>query len=140
MATSAISSTANTTAAASTASTPTSTQSIGAQTAAANKANAQKILNSLGAGSGVDVASLAQSLVDADRVPQQNALNAKITKNESRISGFSAVSFVLSELKTAMSALKDQNSFNSLTPSNSNPSAFNVTVGASASALSLIHI
>lgn len=131
MATSAISSTGTASTAAGTA---TATQTIAAQTAASNKANAQKILTSLGAGSGVDVASLAQSLVDAERLPQQNALNAKITKNESRISGFSAVSYVLSELQTAMTALKDQNSFNSLTPTNSNPSAFNVTVGATASA------
>lgn len=124
MATTAISSSATTSA----------TQTLAAQTTATNKANAQKILTSLGAGSGVDVASLAQSLVDAEKLPQENALNAKITKNESRISGFSAVSFVLSELQTAMTALKDQNSFNSLTPNNSNTSAFNVTVGASASA------
>ena len=42
-----------------------------AQLAAANKANAQKIITSLSAGSGVDVASLAQNLVDAEKAPQK---------------------------------------------------------------------
>ena len=103
-----------------------------AQTAAANKAAAQKLITSLSAGSGVDVASLAQNLVDAERVPQENVINAKITKNESRISGYAAMSFVLSNVKTALTDLKDQNSFTSLTAANSNPSAFTVTPGATA--------
>ena len=76
-----------------------------AQLAATNKANAQKILTSLGAGSGVDVASLAQNLVDAEKSPRATAINAKISKNESRISGYSAISFVVNEVQTALSAL-----------------------------------
>jgi len=103
-----------------------------AQTAAASKAASQKLITSLSAGSGVDVASLAQNLVDAERVPQENAINAKITKNEARISGYAAMSFVLSNVKTALTDLKDQNSFTSLAASNSNPSAFTVTPGATA--------
>ena len=102
--------------------------------AAANKANAQKLLSSLGAGSGVDVSALAQNLVDAERMPQENAINAKITKNESRISGYSALSFVLDNVKTALTDLKDQNSFNSLVASNSNTSAFTVTPSSTAAA------
>jgi flagellar hook-associated protein 2 len=103
-----------------------------AQTAAANKAAAQKLVTSLSAGSGVDVASLAQNLVDAERVPQANAINAKITKNESKISGYSAMSFVLSEVRTALTALKDQSSFNTLSVANSNSTAFDMTAGTSA--------
>jgi flagellar hook-associated protein 2 len=68
------------------------------QVAAANKANAQKIKTSLGAGSGVDVSSLAQNLVDAEKMPKANAINSKISKNEARISGYSAVSFVVNEV------------------------------------------
>lgn len=103
-----------------------------AATAAANKANAQKLLTSMGAGSGVDVNSLAENLVSAERVPKENAINAKITKNESRISGYSALSFVLSGVKTAMTALKDQNNFNAVTATNSNTAAFGVTTSAAA--------
>ena len=103
-----------------------------AATAAANKANAQKLLTSLGAGSGVDVNSLAENLVSAERVPKENAINAKITKNDARISGYSALSFVLSGVKTAMAALKDQNNFNAVTATNSNTAAFSVTTSAAA--------
>ncbi len=79
--------------------------------AASNKAAAQKLITSLSAGSGVDVSALAQNLVDAERAPKENAINAKIAKNESRVSGYSALSFVLDGVKTALTALKDQNSF-----------------------------
>jgi flagellar hook-associated protein 2 len=121
MATSAVSSTSTSTAA--------KTQ---AAVAASNKANAQKIMTSLSAGSGVDTASLAQNLVDAERVPRENAINAKISKNESKITGLSAVMFMVSELKTKMSALKDKGSFSSLTVNNSQTAAFGVTTSTSA--------
>jgi flagellar capping protein FliD len=103
-----------------------------ATTAATNKANAQKLITSLSAGSGVDVASLAQNLVNAEKLPKEQAINSKITKNESRISGYSALAFVLNGVKTAMADLKDQNSFNAVTASNSNTSAFSITTNASA--------
>jgi flagellar hook-associated protein 2 len=103
-----------------------------ANIAAANKAAAQKIMSSLSAGSGVDTASLAQNLVDAEKTPQVNAINAKISKNDARVSGYSAVAFVLSDLNTAFTALKDQNSFNSVTPNNSQPNAFSVTATSTA--------
>ncbi len=114
-------------------STAAALSSSAASTAAAtNKANAQKLITSLGAGSGVDVASLAQNLVDAERLPKEQAINTKITKNESRISGYAALSFVLNGVKTAMTDLKDQNSFNAVTAANSNPTAFNITTSAAA--------
>ena len=119
MATSSVSSTTSTTSA--------------ADLAAANKANAQKIMTSLGAGSGVDVTSLAQSLVNAEGIPQQNAINAKITKNDNKVSGLSAVMFMMSELKTKLSALKDRNSFNTVSATNTNTSALNVTASNMAS-------
>jgi flagellar hook-associated protein 2 len=122
MATTAVSSTSSTA--------NTSATAAAAATAAANKAAAQSLITSLGAGSGVDTASLAQNLVNAERVPQENAINAKITKNEARVSGYSAISYVMSQVQTAFNALKDQSSFSSLTASNSNTAAFAVTTGA----------
>ena len=127
MATTPVSSSAST--AASTASS-TSTAASKASTAAANRSAAQSLMTSLNAGSGVDTASLAQNLVNAERIPQENAINAKITKNESRISGYSAISYVMSQVQTAFTALKDQTSFSSLIANNSNPAAFSVTTGA----------
>jgi flagellar hook-associated protein 2 len=120
MATSSVSSTASTTTA--------------ADIQAANKAAAQRLLSSLGAGSGVDVAALAQNLVDAERIPKENAINAKITKNESKISGLSAVMFMMNELKTNLGGLKDKNSYNTLGVANSAPTALNVTANTAATA------
>ena len=111
----------------------TSASSAQAQAQAANRANAQAILSSLSAGSGVNVTTLAQSLVDAEGNPQKNLINAKISKNESRISGMSAVMFMMSELKTKLSALKDRDSFNTVNASNSNTSALTVTASPTAS-------
>jgi flagellar hook-associated protein 2 len=130
MATTAVSSTSSTATTATSAAAANKTSA--ATTAAANKAAAQKIISSLGAGSGVDTASLAQNLVDAERMPQENGINAKITKNDARVSGFAAVSFVLGEVKTAFAAVKDQSSFNALTADNTNPNAFSVTTTATA--------
>ena len=114
--------------------TATTATTSAAQLAAANKANAQKIITSLSAGSGVDVASLAQNLVDAEKVPQENAINAKIAKNDSKVSGLSAVMFMMSELKTALTAVKDRDNFNTLTVANSNANAVGVVASASAAA------
>ena len=114
-------------------STTTGTTMTAAQISAANKANAQKILTSLSAGSGVDVASLAQNLVNAEKVPQENAINAKISKNENKISGLSAVMFMMTEFKTALTAVKDRDNFNTLTVANSNTAAVSVTATAAAS-------
>lgn len=109
--------------------TATTSAATSASQVAANKANAQKILTSLGAGSGVDVASLAQNLVDAEGTPQKNAINAKISKNQARISGYSAVSYVMSQVNTAFTALKSQSAFNSLTASSTDNSSFTLTSG-----------
>lgn len=127
MATTAVSSTTSGTSTATTAKTATTST---AATAAASKAAAQKLVTSLNAGSGVDVASLAQNLVDAERVPQENAINTKISKNDARVSGYAAISYVMSQVQTAFTALKDQTSFNSLNATSSNTSAFTVTTGA----------
>jgi flagellar hook-associated protein 2 len=102
-----------------------------AATAAANKSAAQALIKSLSAGSGVDVNALAENLVTAERTPKENAINAKISKNEARISGMSAISYVVSQLQSAVTALKDQNSFASLTATSSS-SAFSATAGATA--------
>jgi len=128
----ATSSVTSSTSAASTAT--TSTASTASQIAAANRTAAQKLMTSLSAGSGVDVTSLAQNLVDAERIPRENEINTKISKNDAKVSGYSAVKFMFSELQNAFSALKDRNSFNVLTANNSNTSAFNVTPGPLAAA------
>ena len=111
-----------------------STTTTAAEIQAANKTAAQRLLTSLNAGSGVDVSALAQNLVDAERIPKENAINAKISKNENKISGLSAVMFMMNELKTNLAGLKDRSSYNTLAVANSTPTALNVTANTAASA------
>ena len=91
-------------------------------------------ITALGAGSGVDVKSLAQSLVDAEKSPRKTLIDNKIKKSEGGVSGYAALKYVLNDLKTAFSNLKDQSSFNTLVPRVSQASALSVTTTATASA------
>lgn len=92
------------------------------------------IVQTLGAGSGIDVKSLAQSLVDAEKIPQKERIDAKITETEAKITGYGAVKFALSELKNAFAKINDASDFNSIQPSNTQPTAFSITASNTAEA------
>lgn len=92
------------------------------------------IVNTLGAGSGIDVKALAQSLVDAEKTPKKERIDAKIAKSEAKITGYGAVKYALSTLKTAFGKLNDASDFSSIQPANTQPSAFGVTASTSAEA------
>jgi flagellar hook-associated protein 2 len=93
---------------------------------------ATDVIGAFGAGSGVDVKSLANSLVDAEKLPRKAAIDQKIKRNENGISGYAAIKFVLDGLKTALTDLKDQSDFNTQNPRNSQPSAIAVTASGQA--------
>ena len=92
------------------------------------------IVSTLGAGSGIDVKSLAQSLVDAEKTPKKERFEAKIAQSETRITGYSAVKYALTELKNAFAKLNDASDFSSIQPANTQPAAFGVTAGSTADA------
>jgi flagellar hook-associated protein 2 len=92
------------------------------------------IVNTLGAGSGIDVKSLAQSLVDAEKTPKKERIDEKIAKTEAKITGYGAVKFALSELKNAFAKINDASDFSSIKTSNTQPSAFGVSTTSSAEA------
>jgi flagellar hook-associated protein 2 len=125
MVTATTSSTSNATA---TVATGTPTGNEAAKTAAAG------LIKALGSGSGVDVNSLANSLVAAEKAPRKAEIDAKVAKAEGGISGYAAVKFVLGDLQTAFTNLKNESSFNTLVPQISQPNAVSVTTSASASA------
>jgi len=97
-------------------------------------ATTSNIVNSLGAGSGIDIKSLAQSLVDAEKTPQKERIDAKIKQSEAKITGYGAVKYALSELKTAFEKLNDASDFSSIKPSNTQPSALSITASSTAEA------
>ena len=90
------------------------------------------IVNTLGAGSGIDIKALAQSLVEAERAPRQGVIDGKIQKEESRITGLGAIKSLLGQLQTVMASLNDAKEFTSIVPSNSQPAAFGATATSSA--------
>ena len=71
------------------------------------------VISALGAGSGIDVKALATSLVDAEKVPREAAINTKIDDQERRVAGYSAMTLSLQGLKTAFQKLNDKTDFNS---------------------------
>jgi flagellar hook-associated protein 2 len=90
------------------------------------------IVSTLGAGSGIDVKSLAQSLVDAEKTPRKERIDAKIAQTEAKITGHGAIKFALSELKNAFGKLNDASDFTSIKSNNTQPSAFGVTTSSEA--------
>jgi flagellar hook-associated protein 2 len=94
-------------------------------------------VNALGAGSGIDTKSLATNLVEAERVPLQKRIEAKITQSENKISGYGALKFSLSDIQSAFGKINDASDFQSLTVSNSQTSSFSVSTSGSPSAGSL---
>lgn len=91
------------------------------------------IANVLGAGSGIDIKTLAQNLTDVEKKPRADAIQARIDKSEKRISGYGAVMFGLTQFKDAFAALNDRSDFSGATVRNSTPLAFEATAGAAAS-------
>lgn len=102
--------------------------------ATTNNSQGQSILTALSAGSGVDVKALAKNLVDAEKAPLADAIQSKISKTEAKISGYGAIKFLLSDLKSRFSALDDLGDFNTLSTNVGQPGAFSVQTSSSASA------
>ena len=92
------------------------------------------LISALGAGSGVDVKALAESLVEAERAPRKERIDAKITQTEAKISGYGALKSALSELQTAFKTVNDARDFSTLKATNSQPSAMGITTSSSAAA------
>ncbi len=90
------------------------------------------IVNTLGAGSGIDSKALAENLVEAERAPRQGVIDAKIKKEEARITGHGAIKSLLTQLQSALAKFNDAKEFTSITPNNTQPTAFGVTASANA--------
>ena len=108
------------------------TSASSSATAAPASASNTNFLQTLGAGSGIDVKSLAKSLADAEISPERDRVNASITKTQTRISGYGALNYALSQLKAAFEKLNDRSDFGTPRLFNTQPDALGVTAGSSA--------
>ena len=103
-----------------------------ASTSAAVTKPGAAIITALGGGSGVNVGELAQSLVAAERAPQQAMIDKAIQTSQAKISGYGAVLSSLATFKSSLSALQDKSQFNSLAVQSNASGFFDVTTDASA--------
>lgn len=95
-------------------------------------ATSSNLISALGAGSGVDVKSLAEGLVEAERAPQKGRIDAKIAKSEAKISGYGAMLSYLEQFKATFEKLNAPSDFGGLTQTNSQPVAFTATLASGA--------
>lgn len=93
----------------------------------ASKAASQALISQLGTGSGVDLSSLTNSLVAAERASRTESVNKSITKGENRIAGYAAMMMSLNTVKTAFEAVQKPSLVNMLSASSSIASAVSVT-------------
>lgn len=92
------------------------------------------LVTALGAGSGVDTKSLAQSLTDAEKAPRANAIKARIDRTEAKISGYSAIMATLNVFKKTVEGFSTASAFSSLSTTNSQPSALSATTSSATAA------
>lgn len=90
-------------------------------------------ISALGGGSGIDIKALAQSLIDTEKKPKEELINASIKKSEARISGYATVSYAVGQVQSALDALRNPSAFNSFSAASSKPTAVGVAATGSAS-------
>ncbi|UVW35117.1 flagellar filament capping protein FliD [SAR92 clade bacterium H455] len=66
-----------------------------------------QIMTSLGAGSGVDIVSLARNLTNAEQVPKTAAIQSAIDAAEAQVSAYGLISYQLGLLQSAFEGLND---------------------------------
>jgi len=76
-------------------------------TATSSTAVSTQILTSLGAGSGVDVVSLARNLTNAEQVPREALINSAKTVAENQVTSYGLIASQLGLLQTAFEGLND---------------------------------
>lgn len=86
-----------------------------ATTSASAGNSTPNIAGALGAGSGIDIRTLAQNLVDIEKKPRQDVINKRISKEEGRISGLAAMKFAVSDLQSKLGSLKNAKAFGATT-------------------------
>jgi flagellar hook-associated protein 2 len=81
-------------------------------------------ITSLGVGSGLDLSSIVNGLVDAERVPSERALELKTLANTSKLSAFGALRSSLSLFQSSLSSLQLSNTYGGKETSVSDDSLF----------------
>jgi flagellar hook-associated protein 2 len=101
-------------------------------TTVVSNSSAPNAVMALGTGSGIDIKSLAENLVNAEKQPKAELIQKSINKSEARITGYEVVSRAVTQIKDALDALAQPTTFATFDASSSQASL--VTISGSATA------
>lgn len=93
-------------------------------------------LSAIGAGSGLNTTEIVNSLVEAERAPQQAILDRMVTKSEATISAYGVVKSTLASLKAAFDGLNDVSEVRQLSAVTSDSTAITAVSSSDATATS----
>ncbi len=85
-----------------------------------------------GIGSGLDIASLVDQLVTAERAPVENRLNVKEANVQAKLSAYGMLKSALSSFQTTVAGLADVSAFQGLKGTSSDSSVVSVSTSSSA--------
>lgn len=85
-------------------------------------------ISSLGVGSGLDLADLVNSLLEAERTPVENSLNRQEAKYTTELSGVGLMRSAIADFQTSLSALSNADNFTIRELSNGNTDALEASV------------
>lgn len=91
-------------------------------------------ISSMGIGSGLDIGSLVDQLVAAERTPTQNRLNRQEALLQAKISAFGTIKSAISDFSGKVNALKDPNIFSSFRATSTDNAAITASTTSGASA------
>lgn len=86
----------------------------------------------LGTGSGVDIKTLAENLVNAEKQPKTEIIQKGIDKAKARITGYDVVARAIGQVKDALAGLANPSTFSAFTSVSSQPSAVTIAGGSGA--------
>ncbi|MEE9337140.1 MAG: flagellar filament capping protein FliD [Methylococcaceae bacterium] len=89
-------------------------------------------VTSLGLGSGIDVRSIVDGLVAAERGPQESSLTRQEADLQAKLSSFGIFKSALAEVRTSLAGLNQGSDFGKLTGTSSNEEVVGVSVSSNA--------
>ena len=91
-------------------------------------------ITSTGIGSGLNIGSIVEQLVEAERAPAENRLNSKAYLAESKVSAFGALKSALENFQSKLETLQDPETFSGRKVSAESDAGFTATADSQAAA------
>ena len=102
--------------------------------AVSNLSNGTGLIQSLGVGSGLDIQSLVQQLVQAEGAPAQSRISKEASRLGTDISALGTLKGALATFQGAVAPLKNSTTLNALSAASSSTDTFTASADATASA------